>query len=74
MSYARDLIPQARYTLYALACNAESKNIYHSGDPIYEEVNFGKRKPSEDSGYETILSPRVSIKSSFSDSGYEIPL
>ena len=63
-------IAQARYTLYAFdsgfECGVSLK------EHIYE--NIKERKLSEDSGYETIPSPKESIKSIFSDSGYEIPL
>ena len=68
-------ITQACYTLHAFDRGfendagsknfKESLNIFRNKDPIYSK----ERKPLEDSGYET----RESIRSTFSDPGYEIP-
>lgn len=70
-------IAQARHTSYAFDSGFEcgvslNKALTTEKEHIYE--NTKERKLSEDSGYETIPSPKESIKSIFSDSGYEIPL
>lgn len=76
--FARKSLPisQARYTLHAFdsgfECGAGSENfkgplnISRNKDLITEIENSKKRNLSEDSGYETIPSPRESIKSAFS--------
>jgi len=82
--FARKSLPisQARSTLHAFdsgfECSAGSENfkgplnVSRNKDLIYTEIeNSKKRNFSEDSGYETIPSPRASIRSTFSDSDYE---